>query len=236
MLKVRKIQKEGAFIVNIFETGKGFFGDYKKGKLKILSNDFWSKASKFRKSLGENAYILDSYLCSIFSTIEKLYVDDVINRADNLVGEIEGICRSICESRSYGKESHWFFETAKNYIETHPLKYKDNTTRAYIYMICLFDDFADTYFEKTFNGKENKYRNIYASNAVAENLNTIRNYLSDGEIKVLNEAIKKRFVAPALSNLFMRTLSSQLCYYLLVEDKETSKRLFQIILEENIIN
>ena len=134
--------------MNIFETAKGFFGDYKKGELKILSSDFCSKTSKFRKSLGENANILDSYLCSIFSTIEKLYVDDVINEADNLVGEIEGICRSICESQFYGKENHWFFETAKNYIETYPLKYKDNTTRAYIYMICLFDDFTDTYFEK----------------------------------------------------------------------------------------
>ena len=89
--------------------------------------------------------------------------------------------------------------------------------------------------KKTFNEEGAKCRNICASNAIAENLNKIRNYLSDGEIKVLNEAIKKRFIAPALSNLFMRTLSSQLCYYLLVEDKETSKRLFQIILEEKII-
>lgn len=216
--------------MNIFDELTGLFGEPKEGELKGISSDFWNTAREIREKMGENAYVLDSYLYEIFSALDSIIVTNVTDEAENVINKVYFLCKNIVEYEPV-KSKDSFYELAHNYIISHPLPYKESETRFKLYIALLMDDFTDMFIEKIYREIHNITFTAYNHDTVKENFEKIRNVVGTEKIKALNDLIEKRFTIPTIIDIFKRTVTRELFSYLLFQDKQTSKRVFQLILE-----
>ncbi len=216
--------------MNIFDETTGLFGEYKKGEQKQLSNNFWNTAREIRQELSEDAYILDAYLSEIFTALDSELISNIVDEAENMTNKIYFLCKNIVEYEPIKNKDN-FYEVSYNYIVSHPLPYKENKTRFNMYVALLIDDFTDMFIEKTYNEINSNSFSEYNFDIIKDYFKKISEKVGHEKIETLNNIIKKRFALPTIIDIFKRTVSRHLFFYLLKRDNQTSKHIFQLLLE-----
>ena len=218
--------------MNIFCETSGFFGNYNKGEEKELSNKFWSVAREIREELGEDGYILDTYLSEIFNVLDQAIISNIIDEVDEMINKLYFLCKNIVEYKPIEKQDE-LYKKVYNYIATHHLPYKESDTRFKLYMLFLVDDFTDIFIEKIHNEIDRNFIVNSNSDVIKDNFERISKKVGEQKMENLNTIIKKKFAMPTIFDIFRRAVGRNLLYYLNSKDQQTSKQNFQLILENS---
>ena len=128
--------------MNIFHEYDGLIGKLNLPHLKNSLHDFFELTSTIRNQLGNQAYLLDKYVCDLLKSITAMLSCNSASNGFSASGDLRKIILGVLDGREETK-THPLYEKAKDYIDGHPLPYQELSTRVDIYYIALVDDFLE---------------------------------------------------------------------------------------------
>jgi len=141
------------------------------------------------------------------------------------------LCGSIIRGEN-ARLDHPFYPRAKQYIDSHPLPFKDEATAIAVYNVYLIGDFME-YRLKVFNREQSlRLAEVADFSELYELYAQLCELLGDdSKIKRLGELFLKRFSFIPPKSDFIQGISTDMLYNLIYRDKETSQSVFQLILD-----
>lgn len=218
--------------MNIFENESDFLGSTSVEHLKLSFAEFIKQAAEIRTKLGKQGYLLDKYLSYLFETSNEILAYEAASEGFETVGFLDGLCADILSGDSKNKD-HPFYDEVKAYIEAYPLKFQERTTKVSVYYSILSERFLERMCEEYYERIESNthavldvcdFRNLY---------DRISEILGDEEaMKNLNLLFRQRFLIVTAMAAFLQGITNELLYSLTYRDMESSKQIFQLLLDE----
>lgn len=216
--------------MNIFKGMQVVFNGPNCKSITRYVNDFWKLCVELRADLGEKSYYLDQYLSKVFETLTRYDLLTAGEMSNNMCWSVQEDCYILCETEEK-KEKSEFFDLVKNYIEKHPTKFSDRHAKVQFYTGNILIEHLNIFTEKV--------KLIYRENALSEidypisdNMYEKISYLiGERRMEVLNEKLCEAFVfgpvmMSAVQQIVIRAVQ-MLCY----RDPESSKLIYQFMLE-----
>jgi hypothetical protein len=226
-----RLNLKGQEKMNIFEKEIGIIGDAQVEHLKLSYEEFMQQAHDIRTRLGKQAYLLDGYLPYLFKSINVTLAYQAASDGFDAGGELNSLCLGVIRDGNKYKK-HPFYEHAKEYIDAHPLEYQDINTKASLYCSMLAYDFLKVAAEQYFDVVKGNLigtlnildlRDLYVK--ICELLG------SEEAMESLNLLFCQRFLIATTMDVFLQGMTNELLYSLDYRDRETSKQVFQLLLD-----
>jgi hypothetical protein len=234
--EVPTIKKKGRDYMNIFTHETSIVGDVEMAvKLEDTSRNFWKQAEVIRKKLGNRKYLLDEYLASLFEAVSLTQIDNVTTISTNEGFALVEICTGIVHGEAKRTE-HPFYPNAKTFIDEHPLQFLEPLTKVAIYWSLL----AGKFYEAACKDIADKILDLFFTELDLTLTNEIYETIGEllGEEKPmesLNMLFRQRFLLSDAITIFIQGASPQIVTWLEYRDKETSRQIFQLLLDENLL-
>ena len=225
--------------MNVFNRESVFLGEQPFDALSEATKEIFKLAREIKRTLGEQGYLLDNYLSMVFESANDCLAHDAAMTGFDEFSHLFGICSATGCKRFEGKKDHPFYERAKKYIEAHPLKFQEECTSRDIYCAALADEFITLTVRKFIEKQKDNLREVFEAVQLQEYHSKIAYLVGEEKISRLGELLKIRFLIARPVNIFLQAMTNQLLYCLTHRDKETSKQVFQLILdkdEDSLIN
>lgn len=217
--------------MNIFEQENAIIGDAGTKRRKQDSDTFWAKAGAIRKQLGKQSFLLDSYLSQLFKGVNQKLTHDAAGDGFDMAGQLIGVCAGIIRGEPENTE-HWFYVQAKKYIDNHPLPFQDVHMRVMLYYMLLCDDFAEAAAARYYT---EVYYDIHSAMDVCDlhdQYTKISGLLGGEEaMEDLNMLFCRRFLSVDTMSAYFQGMNNQLSNCLVHRDRETSKQVFQLLMD-----
>jgi len=223
-------QIERLVFMNIFEHTRDIVGNLDVGYLRRTQQEFFELARLIRVRLGNKSYLLDKYVYDLLSAINETLAYDAADRGFLCSGELRGICADILNGEG-NRTDHPFYETAKQYINDHPLTFQERTTQVDIYctmLSCNFMEFAAPLFYEDCRDTTGAVMDIIF---LRELYCKISSVVGEELMEQLNVLIRQRFLIAAPMFCFAQGMTNDLLYSLQWRDIETNKTALQLMLE-----
>ena len=189
-------------------------------------------ARKIKKELGDNAYHLDSYLNVIFETLADMDLGTASAVADKICSNILGDCCIVLNGEEYREKSN-FFELVKRYIDEHHLDFKENHTKV---EYCAGNIIVDN-LELLYQEFKKRYKKKFLSNVdypvASECFKKISDIIGEKKMERFNETLCKAFIPNPVGVSIAQQFLIQAVGMLLYQAPEKSKKIYQLIMEEN---
>lgn len=219
--------------MNVFKDEEDICGRYLPEELHKATEDFFDISRRIKQKLGDKSYKLDRYLGWILEIANSRLVCDAADSGFMIFSELRSLCIGIL---NYDSEitDHEFYWTAKDFIQTHRFAYKENHTLSELYCVLLMPQFTD-YAVKKFTKEIKRIVNREIDTIlVSQHSDLIIDIVGEEEMVALNKAITDRFIISSIMDSFLQAITNEYLYCLLHRDPETSKQVFQLIMEENL--
>jgi hypothetical protein len=216
--------------MNSFQNVSDFIEKDSTANLYDSFKELLEQARSIRRCLGERAYLIDNYLSYMFEATGKLQ-EFVSNGLDDSM-ELRGICRNII-SQTGNYSSHPFYTHAKAYIESHPHQFCEFSTKEALYVIALTHDFLEYKVNLLIKKEEKALSEIIDIIEIKELFYRISGLLGNNDaMRRINKLFCQRFLVITPTASFIQGLTSDLIFSMGERDRETSRQLFQIILDQ----
>jgi len=219
--------------MNIFESESGILGSASIDHLKRSFYEFLRQATEIRKMLGKQKYLLDKYLSYLFEATNGILAYEAASEGFETESTLSSLCSEILKG-DVKSNDHPFYEQVKKFIDAHPLRYQESFTRLSLYDVMLSCSYLESVYEQ------------YYSDIVADisafidivDLNSLYNKICEAlggekEMEHLNLLFCERFLIVKVMDIFLQGMTDQLLYSLTYRDRETSKQVFQLLLDED---
>lgn len=220
--------------MNIFTKETDILGKYDSERMQNLINLFYETVRKIKKTLGSDSYKLDKYLGLLFESINCKVNEDAAADGDSEYSKLYGICVSILDNDTRYQD-HKFYQTAKDFISTHKLPYKEQYTLHEIYCVLLMPKFTDFMAKKYAEDLKYEVRKILDIIELRQDYEELANSVGNSHMETLNKLVKKLFIVYPVTKSYLKSISDAWLSSLLYRDPETSKQIFQLITEINCI-
>lgn len=220
--------------MNIFNRESVFLGEHPFEAVAEATTEFFKLAKEIRSILGGQGYLLNNYLSMVFESANNKLAHDAANEGFEVFCDLFGICTAIQGEHCRDMTKHPFYETAKKYIENHPLEFQENSTVRDLYCVALSNDFINSAVKKFIENEKQELNSVFESIQLQEYYSKIAYLAGEEKIGRLAELLKNRFLIAKPVNIFLQAITNQFLYCLNHRDKETSKQIFQLILDEKI--
>ena len=218
--------------MNKYKTYLDFLGTDAPLKLQPNTDGWIPLARDISGKLGDKAYLLDNYLAFVFEGLLHISIGDAEadgGSAGTLLWKAIGYAMTGHEEQ--GKDNP-FYQQAKKYVDAHPLPYQEELTRHNIYYIAL----ANTLSTHQLPQYHCRTRYLFKTLDIVrlqELYHGIGMLLGDFEpMEQLGESIRVSFQITDYAHIFMQRTVEALLYSLTYRDKETSRQVFQLMLEQ----
>ena len=219
--------------MNILKSEEDVYGRYLQEELHKATKDFFTVSRSIKNKLGDKSYKLDQYLSAVLKIANCKLNTDAAEDGRQFFSGFRRLCLGILNYDSSIIE-HEFYQTAKDYIAGHRLLYKDRHTLLNIYCALLTPQFTD-YAVNKFSEEIESRANIEVDTVLmSKNYELIAKIVDEEDMKVLNMAIRGRFIISSIMNSFLQSITNEYLYCLLHRDPETSKQVYQLILDEKL--
>lgn len=219
--------------MNILKSGEDIYGKYLSEELHKATKDFFIVSRSIKNKLGDKSYKLDQYLSAVLKIANCKLNTDAAEDGRKFFSELRRLCVGILNYDSSIIE-HEFYQTAKEYIAEHRFSYKERHTLLNIYCALLTPQFTDYSVNKFAEEVQNRANIEIDTVLMSENYELIAKIVGEEDMNVLNMAIKGRFIISSTMNSFLQSITNEYLYCLLHRDPETSKQVYQLILEEKL--
>ncbi len=216
--------------MNIFKDMEVLFIGPSCEYITKYAHDFWKLSGGIRKDLGERGYYLDQYLSEVIEALVRIDLVTVGEITNAVCWEVFADCYILCGTEEK-KEKSEFFNISKGYIENHHTNFINRHLKVQFYTGNILINHLDIFTEKV--------KHIYVKNVLSgidyPESNQMYKKISNiiGEERMENEMCETFAFGPimvsAAQQIVIRELE-MLCYV----DPESSKKLYQFMLEGNI--
>ncbi|MDR2074192.1 MAG: hypothetical protein LBP36_02360 [Oscillospiraceae bacterium] len=218
--------------MNIFNRESVFLGEHPFEALSEATKEIFKLAKEIKISLGEQGYLLDNYLSMVLESANDCLAHDAAMTGFDGVSDLFRICTAVQSDLFKDVASHPFYETAKKYIEEHPLKFQEKSTVRDLYCAELADEFITFAVKKFIVKEKDELKSVFETVQLQEYHSKIAYLVGEEKFGRLAELLKSRFLIARPVNIFLQAMTNQFLYCLIKRDKETSKQIFQLILDE----
>mgnify|MGYP000868623584 CR=1 FL=1 len=217
--------------MNIFEQENAIIGDAGTERQKQDFDAFWAKARAIRKQLGKQSFLLDSYLSQLFKGVNQKLSHDAVGDGFDTAGQLIGVCAGIIRGEPE-KTEHWFYKQAKKYIDSHPLPFQDVHTKIMLYYMLLYGDFIEIAAERYHTDVYYDIHSVMDVCDLHDQYAKICGLLGGEEaMENLNTLFSGRFLSVDTMSAYFQGMNNQLSYCLAHRDRETSKQVFQLLMD-----
>ncbi len=218
--------------MNIFENESGILGSASVDNLKRSFKEFLQQASEIRIKLGKQRYLLDNYLTYLFEATNGILAYEAASEGFETESTLNSLCAEILRGDSKSND-HPFYEQVKVFIDAHPLKYQESFTRLSLYDIMLSCSYLESVYEQYYTDLVADIRDFLD----IVDLNNLYDKICEAlggekEMEQLNLLFCQRFLIVKAMDTFLQGMTNQLLYSLTYRDRETSKQVFQLLLDE----
>ncbi|MDD4492843.1 MAG: hypothetical protein PHV32_00590 [Eubacteriales bacterium] len=217
--------------MNFFNDFTSITGDAQSSYSNETLTEFFEQANLIRKKTGKRAYLLDKYLSILLTAVNAKLAYDAASNGFETAGQLIGVCASVVRGEPV-KTDHWFYEKAKEYIESNPLDFQEKHTQVNLYFVLLFMDFMNEVVSRYMDDLEYECRAVMDVCDLKELYNDICSILGEEEpMEKLNCMFRQQLLLSNAMTTFGQGASNQLAYCLAFRDRETSKQIFQLLPE-----
>lgn len=221
---------KGRDIMRMFEKRNNILGYFDMECPKDSVQNLIELASDIRKKLGKQGYLIDNYLSIVLQTANNTLAYEAACEGSEKASELRRICFDVIDGKEAQKE-HPFYSSVKQSYDEQTYTYQERVTTMYLYYIPLADIFMK-YVTQLFIKEQNEKLDIFLDDIKLSQLYEKITQLIGKEImKNLNQIIKQRFFIAPVVACFMQGLTNDLLYSLNYRDRETSKQIFQLLMD-----
>lgn len=219
--------------MNIFENESGILGGVSVNSLNQSLKEFLRQATEIRRRLGKQGYLLDKYLSYLFEATNGILAYEAASEGFETESTLSGLCSEILKGDAKSND-HPFYKQVKTFIDAHPLKYQESFTKLSIYDVMLSSSYLESVYEQYY---ADLVADIRAFLDIVD-LNSLYNKICEAlgcekEMEHLNLLFCERFLTAKATDIFLQGMTNQLLYSLTYRDRETSKQVFQLLLDED---
>lgn len=218
--------------MNIFENESGILGSTSVGHLNHSFKEFFRQAAEIRSRLRKQRYLLDTYLTYLFEGANEILAYESASEGFEAGNTLNSLCGKILRGDEKGSE-HPFYTQVKAFIDAHPLQYQELTTRESLYGLILSCDFLEPLCQQYHMDIVSSISTSFDIVDLSSLYKTICETMGgEKEMEQLNSLFCQRFLTARAMDIFLQGMTNQLLYALTYRDKETSKQMFQLLLDE----
>ena len=217
--------------MNAFNSMEGILGESGTTHLDFAFEEFLGQSRLIRGRLGKKAYTFDRYLSIMLGAVNAKTVSEIgIDCSGGSPAQL--MCLEILKQKPK-KTDNPIYDALKCHIDTNPLDFQEAATQQAVYCSRLSGDILENEMkqfmeELTVSFREDadivELRDLYGKICVVLG--------GEAEMEKLSSLFRQRFLIAAPTTVFMQCITNQLVELLLRRDFETSKQVFQLILDE----
>ena len=219
--------------MNIFENRNRFFGKPNFISIQNHIDEFWNLSREIKNELGGKGYYLDEYLHLIFETLADIDLLTASCIADSIYSSILKDCYIIFDDTPIHEKSK-FFEFVKKYVDEHPLDFEEDHTKVEFYggkiilenLEMLNKEFKDRYKDKILTRID-----YPAANELFKKISSI---VGKEKAEHFNDVIAEAFVFGPICISISQHLVARAIGMLLYCDPESSKQIYQLVVDKKI--
>lgn len=221
--------------MNIFQNRDRFFGKPNFISIRGNMDEFWRFGSEIKLELGDKEYYLDKYLNVIFETLADLDLATASSVADDICWGILADCYIVCgddEDLIKKKEKSIFFEIVKNYIDSHPVDFREEHTKLEFYAGKIILENLERIhkeFKRQYKNKVLMKIDYPLANSYFQKISSI---VGEEKIEDFNNVMSEAFVFEGAGLLASQHSVVRAVGMLLYRDPESSKQIYQLMMGE----
>lgn len=219
--------------MNIFQDLGAFYGNSDRMAAGDSLLSIFRQAKLIRLQLGQKGYLLDNYLDLVFQGFDLGDLPDAIEKG---VDTAYGLQRALLSDVVEGKEPetpHPLYKEIQKIYDRHSKvhAFQEHRTRLYL-LTALAEKELLEYAVSAFMGSQEQYW-LGSGEIVSlcELYDAVSSLVGDAQIDELNSQLKSRFQICSAMSAFIQGFTNDLQYQLTWRDPETSKQIFQLLLD-----
>lgn len=218
--------------MNIFETHEGFSGRFDPDSTGGTLLSLLTLARGIRLKLGRQGYLLDNYLSLFLEGANAMLAYEVGSDGFERGGELRSLCFDVLD-RDGTEKDHPLYDTALNALigRIDIMRCQERQTRMNLLYATLADEFLPFAVKHFLREAESKIGDGCDVPALAGLFRRISEVVGESLMETLNLRLKQQFIAAPLVSVFVQGVTNNLLYCLLSRDRETSKQVFQLLMD-----
>lgn len=218
--------------MNAFDTVEGLLGEAGTQRLRRVFDEFLEQSRLIRDKLGRQAYLFDRYLSLLLEAANVDLAYDAASAGFSGQSPMLMLCAEILKREPRNTENP-IYDIMKSYIEANPLPYQEDVTKRTVYYSALSGDLLESAVDLFIEELNERFRAVADIVELRDLYQKICAILcGEDEMEKLNLLFRQRFLIATPVAIFIQGATNQLLYSLLHRDWETSKQVFQLILDE----
>ncbi len=218
--------------MNIFEHRNSFFGslagEVTDGSLLSL----FQLAKQIRQRMGKQGYLLDCYLSLFFEGVSSALAFDAADEGFQSGGELQKLCFHALDGTEPEKEHPFYRRVKEAYAgQEGLLSYQERYTRLCLLFFPLADEMMAYATARFLEDREAALNGVVDEIRLQELYNQISYLAGESMMEELNRRLKQQFLIAPLAAVFAQGFTDDLLDGLTYRDQETSKQMFQLLLD-----
>lgn len=218
--------------MNIFNHRDSFYDcpDGRAGTDSLLS--LFQLAKQIRLRLGRQGYLLDSYLSLFFDGVSADVPSDATLQGIETGGEIQSLLHQVMDGAESGKQ-HPLYQRMREVCEQQKdsLAFQETHTNLCLLLFPLADEIMNYYTSLFIKELESESAGVGDMVRFRELYEQISQTVGESYMEELNRQLKQRFLIAPTALSFAQGLTYDLLYKLTYRDPETSRQMFQLLLD-----
>ena len=218
--------------MNIFQNAETFYGGESKEVAEVPLLSIFRLAKQIRLQLGPKGYLLDSYLDIVFQGLMSGSVSDVLEDGLNAAFDLQtSLLQHIVEGAKQDMP-HPLYHWAQEVYEQNPSvkSFQEHRTRMYLLMALLGDKPLVSALSEFAAEQHSCLLSTIDIVVLRELYRDICRYVNESLMEELNRKLR-RFQVVSLRDAFLQGYTNDLLYQLTWRDPESSKQIFQLLLD-----
>jgi len=207
-------------------------GDLKPEDMRRSFEELLMQARDIRQQLGEQKDLLERYLSCLLESASNAFADTASVEGVETAQMLGFLCTDIVSGRGRHKK-HPFYQNAKSYIESHPIGGEDAYIKSALYTIALTHDYLEAEANRFLHRQEQKLESALAHIDLNQLYRQICDVIGDeAGMNNLDWLFRERFLIITSLGGFLQGMAGSLMSELTRKDRETSKQVFQLLLDD----
>lgn len=208
-------------------------GDLKPEDMRRSFEELLTQAKSIRRRLGEQKDLLNRYLSCLLESARNSFADVASEEGVETAETLGFICTDIVLEKGKHRK-HTFYPHAKSYIESHPIDREDAYTKSALYTIALTHDYLEAEANRFLHRQEQKLESTLARVDLNGLYRQICDIIGDeAGMKNLDRLFRERFLIITSLEGFLQGMAGDLMSELTYKDRESSKQVFQLLLDDS---
>lgn len=218
--------------MNTFKETGYFIGTMELNQENSFSSLF-HLAKQIRMKLGRQGYLLDHYLSIFFDAVYQLRPQDALDDASEAADPYRKICESVLDTSERMKREPLYDKTLAAIISRlQIISHNEPLTQMSLLYIVMADEFFSDAV-KNFTGKqEMALYGILDFVRLREIYEQIAQIAGEPAMETLNLKLRQKFLITQQLMVFAQNFTYDILGWLVFRDIESSKQMFQLILDE----